>query len=116
MGKRNNADGVVGLPDRKTGSRADHLLNDRVSILWLIECRVWVDSSLSAYGCSIGQADVCAELQSRVAPHVHLCYSARMAKQSKSPRKPTGEMRAGTLEVGGNTPVSLSPIQTFKLP
>lgn len=39
-----------------------------------------------------------------------------MAKQSKSQRKPTGEIRAGTLEVGGNTPASLSPIQTFKLP
>ena len=44
MVKRNSADGVVGLPDRYTGSRADHLLDDGVSILWFIEYRLWVGS------------------------------------------------------------------------
>jgi hypothetical protein len=32
MGKRNNVDEVVGLPDRNTGSRADHLPDDGVPI------------------------------------------------------------------------------------
>jgi hypothetical protein len=50
MGKRNNAEGVVGLPDRKTGSRPDHLPDDGVSILWFIECRLWVVLRRSAYG------------------------------------------------------------------
>lgn len=39
-----------------------------------------------------------------------------MAKQNKPPRKPTGEIRATTLEVGGNQPAALSKIETFKLP
>jgi hypothetical protein len=52
MGKRNNADGVVGLPDRNTGSRADHLLNDGISILWFIECRHgWIND------CPVGSSD-----------------------------------------------------------
>jgi len=39
-----------------------------------------------------------------------------MAKQKKSPRKPTGEIRAGTLEVGGDEPAALSQLERFKLP
>lgn len=35
MGKRNNANGVVGLSDRNTGSGADHLLDDGDSIFLL---------------------------------------------------------------------------------
>jgi hypothetical protein len=48
MGKRNNANGVVGLPDRNTGSRADHLPDDGVSISGVIEYRLWVGSGQAA--------------------------------------------------------------------
>jgi hypothetical protein len=49
MGKRNNADGVVGLPDRNTGSGADHLPDGGVSIRWFIEYRLWAENSSSDF-------------------------------------------------------------------
>lgn len=39
-----------------------------------------------------------------------------MAKQKKSPRKPTGEVRAVTIELGGDEPAALRQLETFKLP
>jgi len=49
MGKRNNADGVVGLPDRNTGSGAHHLPDGGVSIRWFIENRLWAENRSSAF-------------------------------------------------------------------